>query len=107
MILRIGSSIPAAFGRIPRQTAHRPYTDAPAQGQRINLLASLTDFHFSGIPGKWKYATGRETPGSFRSTQLFNRQFRDTLVFVFLNQYADNFHERSERVRLVFSDFID
>ena len=29
------------------------------------------------------------------------------LVFVLLNQHADNFHERSERVRLVFSDFID
>ena len=42
-----------------------------------------------------------------RGTQLFNRQFRDMLVFVLLNQYADNFHERSERVRLVFSDFID
>ena len=41
------------------------------------------------------------------NTQLVNGQFRDTLVFVLLNQYADNFHERSERVRLVFSDFID
>jgi hypothetical protein len=29
------------------------------------------------------------------------------LVFVLLNQHADNFHERSERVRLVFPDFID
>jgi hypothetical protein len=29
------------------------------------------------------------------------------LVFVLLNQYADDFDERSERVRLVFPDFID
>lgn len=29
------------------------------------------------------------------------------LVSVLLNQYTDNLHERSERVRLVFSDYID
>ena len=45
--------------------------------------------------------------GLIRSTQLLNRQLRDMLVFVFLDQYTNNFHERSEWVRLVFSDFID
>jgi hypothetical protein len=29
------------------------------------------------------------------------------LVFVLLNQHADNLDERSERVRLVFSEFIE
>ena len=38
---------------------------------------------------------------------LFNGQFRDVLVFILLDQYANDFHERCERVFLILSDFID
>ena len=39
------------------------------------------------------------------TAQLFCRQLRNVLVFIFFDKYADNFHKRSERVRFVFADF--
>ena len=41
------------------------------------------------------------------NVKLLNRQLRDVLVFVLLNQDADNFHERGKRMRFVLTDLID
>ncbi len=39
--------------------------------------------------------------------ELLNCQFRHMLIFILLDQDAHYFHQRSERVRLIFPDLIN
>jgi len=40
-------------------------------------------------------------------TKSINRQLRHALISVFLNQHADNLHQRGEWMRFVVADFVD
>ena len=39
--------------------------------------------------------------------ELFDRQFGHILIFILLDQDADYFHQRGERVRLIFPDLVN